>query len=120
MRIGIITNKFAPSGGMERYAQDVVRELLRQGHEITVFTKKADPALDLVPMVELIVCPLSFLPNKIQDESFNWWLNRECPKRALDFILSCSRTDAGDVVACGGTNWWNTLTTRCRTDSHLL
>ena len=51
MRIGIITNKFAPSGGMERYAQDVVRELLRQGHEITVFTKKADPALDLVPMV---------------------------------------------------------------------
>lgn len=31
MRIGIITNKFAPSGGMERYAQDVVRELLRQG-----------------------------------------------------------------------------------------
>ena len=99
MRIGIITNKFAPSGGMERYAQDVVRELLRQGHEITVFTKKADPALDLVPMVELIVCPLSFLPNKIQDESFNWWLNRECPKRALDFILSCSRTDAGDVVA---------------------
>ncbi len=104
MRIGIITNKFAPSGGMERYAQDVVRELLRQGHEITVFTKKADPALDLVPMVELIVCPLSFLPNKIQDESFNWWLNRECPKRALDFILSCSRTDAGDVVACGGTH----------------
>ena len=55
MRIGIITNKFAPSGGMERYAQDVVRELLRQGHEVTVFTKKADPALDLVPMVELIV-----------------------------------------------------------------
>lgn len=104
MRIGIITNKFAPSGGMERYAQDVVRELLRQGHEITVFTKKADPALDLVPMVELIVCPLSFLPNKIQDESFNWWLNRECPKHALDFILSCSRTDAGDVVACGGTH----------------
>ena len=90
MRIGIITNKFAPSGGMERYAQDVVRELLRQGHEVTVFTKKADPALDLVPMVELIVCPLSFLPNKIQDESFNWWLHRECPKHALDFILSFS------------------------------
>ena len=58
MRIGIITNKFAPSGGMERYAQDVVRELLRQGHEITVFTKKADPALDLVPMVELILSSL--------------------------------------------------------------
>lgn len=47
MRIGVVSPEFPPAlGGVETYAWEFCRELLRRGHEVTVFTspQKGGPA----------------------------------------------------------------------------
>ena len=46
LRIAIVTNRFAPHiGGIERQMALVGRGLARRGHEVTVLTRRYDPAL---------------------------------------------------------------------------
>lgn len=45
MKIGIVCNALANSGGMERYTLDIIRGFVASGHEVTVFTRKVDASL---------------------------------------------------------------------------
>ena len=54
MKIGIVCNALANSGGMERYTLDIIRGFVASGHEVTVFTRKVDASLYEATLVKTV------------------------------------------------------------------
>lgn len=54
MKIGIVCNALANSGGMERYTLDIIRGFVSAGHELTVFTRKIDRSLYEATLVKTV------------------------------------------------------------------
>lgn len=67
MKIGIVCNALANSGGMERYTLDIIRGFVSAGHEVTVFTRKIDRSLYEATLVETVKINASFLPKRLRD-----------------------------------------------------
>ncbi len=104
MKIGICCNKLAHSGGMERYTLDLIEYLVSQGHELTVYAKKADLTLPIASKIKVVVKCFKFYPQKLKDYAFSSFLRKEFLKEKFDITLGCSRNDATDVILCGGTH----------------
>lgn len=104
MKIGICCNKLAHSGGMERYALDLIEYLVSQGHDIIVYAKKADLSIPIAKKIKVVVKSFKFYPQKLKDYAFSSFLEKEFLKENFDVTLGCSRNDATDVILCGGTH----------------
>ncbi len=104
MKIAIACNKFALSGGMERYTVDIVREFLRRGIDVSIFTKKADMNMDLAKQVKIHIFKSFLVPHKLKDLAFSYFLKKSFLKEHFDLTLACSRNNACDMVLCGGTH----------------
>lgn len=104
MKIGIVCNALANSGGMERYTLDIIRGFVSAGHEVTVFTRKIDRSLYEATLVKTVKINASFLPKRLRDFYISNLLPGLRKKFPVDVMLGCCRSRHVDVVICGGTH----------------
>ncbi len=108
MRIGISANALKHSGGLERYAMDLVRGLARAGFEDrqkpTFFARKIDRSLPESRLVDAHRIKVSFLPGKLRDAYFSWALKRARKKAKVDVLIGCNRVESSEIAICGGTH----------------
>ena len=71
MKIGISCNALKHSGGLERYAMDLVRGLAARGQRPAFFARKFDLAVPESQLVERYRINVSFLPGKWRDAWFS-------------------------------------------------
>ncbi len=104
MKIGIACTTFRQSGGLERYALDVVGGLNRLGIRPTVFARRFDPALlqrfDIVPQQIAV----GALPGKLRDHYFSRRVSVLRKHLGIDLLIGINRTAASDIAICGGTH----------------
>ncbi|SAK71042.1 glycosyl transferase family 1 [Caballeronia glebae] len=108
MRIGISANALKHSGGLERYAMDLVRGLAAVGFQgarkPAFFARKIDTSLPESRLVEPHRIQVSFLPGKLRDAYFSWALKRARKKAKVDVLIGCNRVEDSEIAICGGTH----------------
>lgn len=104
MIIGIACKSFRQSGGLERYALDIVGGLNRLGVRPVVFARSFDPALlaryDIVPRR----IGVSLLPGKLRDHYFSRRVAALRKRLGIDVLIGVNRTACSDIAICGGTH----------------
>ncbi|KXV10075.1 glycosyl transferase family 1 [Caballeronia megalochromosomata] len=108
MRIGISANALKHSGGLERYAMDLVRGLAAAGFDgarkPAFFARKIDTSLAESRLIEAHRIKVSFLPGKLRDAYFSWALRRARKKAKVDVLIGCNRVEGSEIAICGGTH----------------
>ncbi|SAK49423.1 glycosyl transferase family 1 [Caballeronia hypogeia] len=108
MRIGISANALKHSGGLERYAMDLVRGFAHAGaggeRKPAFFARKIDSSLPESRLVEPYRINVSFLPGKLRDAYFSWALKRARKKAKVDVLIGCNRVEGSEIAICGGTH----------------
>ena len=104
MEIGISCNAFGRSGGMERFAMDLVRGLADVGLRPHVFSPRFDMTLPEIGLIERHRIGIGFVPRPWRGDWFSRRLRRERQAAGIDVLIGCNRTDAADIVICGGTH----------------
>jgi glycosyltransferase involved in cell wall biosynthesis len=104
MNIAISCSVFRQSGGMERYALDLVGALNRAGIRPTVFARSFDP--ELLRRFDIVACRVSVgaLPGKLRDHYFSWRVGVLKAQRGIDLLIGATRTRSSDMAICGGTH----------------
>jgi glycosyltransferase involved in cell wall biosynthesis len=108
MRIGISSNALKLSGGLERYAMDLIRGLAAAGftqeRKPVFFARKIDTSLPESRMVDACRINVSFLPSRLRDSYFSWALRRARGRSAVDVLIGCNRVESSEIAICGGTH----------------
>jgi len=108
MRIGISANALKHSGGLERYAMDLVRGLAAAGFDgkqkPAFFARKIDLSLPESRLIEPHRIKVSFLPGKLRDAYFSWALKRARKRAKVDVLIGCNRVEGSEIAICGGTH----------------
>jgi glycosyltransferase involved in cell wall biosynthesis len=108
MRIGISANALKQSGGLERYAMDLVRGLAGAGftgeRRPAFFARKIDPSLPEAKLVDAHRIKVGFLPGKFRDAWFSRALGRARRKANVDVLIGCNRVEGSEIAICGGTH----------------
>ncbi|VXB74940.1 Glycosyl transferase family 1 [Burkholderia sp. 8Y] len=108
MRIGISANALKHSGGLERYAMDLVRGFAQAGfvapNKPAFFARKIDSSLPEYELVQAHRINVSFLPGKWRDAFFSWALQRERRRANVDVLFGCNRVKGSEIAVCGGTH----------------
>ncbi|MGI4857255.1 MAG: glycosyltransferase family 4 protein [Janthinobacterium lividum] len=104
MNIGIACKSFRQSGGLERYALDIIGGLNRLGIRPVVFARSFDPELlaryDIVPQR----IGVSLLPGKLRDHYFSRRVAALRERLGIDVLIGVNRTACSDIAICGGTH----------------
>jgi glycosyltransferase involved in cell wall biosynthesis len=107
-RIGISANALKLSGGLERYALDLIRGFNAAGftgdRKPAFFARKIDTSQPESTMVDAHRINVSFLPSKLRDTYFNWALKRARKKARVDVLIGCNRVESSEIAICGGTH----------------
>jgi glycosyltransferase involved in cell wall biosynthesis len=104
MKIGLSSNALKHSGGLERYAMDLVRGFAAAGIELAFFARRFDMSVPESRMVEGHRINVSFLPGKLRDLWFSWRLRRARRAARVDVLIGCNRVDSSEIAICGGTH----------------
>ena len=104
MKLGLSSNALQHSGGLERYAMDLVRGFAARGVELAFFARRFDTSLPESGMVERHRINVSFLPGKLRDRWFSWRLRSARRAAHVDLLIGCNRVDSSDIAICGGTH----------------
>jgi glycosyltransferase involved in cell wall biosynthesis len=104
MKIGLSSNALKHSGGLERYAMDLVRGFAAAGIELAFFARRFDLSMPESRMVERHRINVSFLPGKLRDRWFSWRLRRARRAAKVDVLIGCNRVDSSEIAICGGTH----------------
>ncbi len=108
MRLGISANALRLSGGLERYAMDLVRGLAEVGftgsRKPAFFARKIDASLPEAQLVEAHRIKVGLLPGKFRDAWFSWALRRARRKAQVDVLIGCNRVESSEIAICGGTH----------------
>ena len=104
MRIGISCHAFKESGGIERYAMDLVHGLHRRAIKPVYFAKKFDTSLPRFSWIEDCKISVRWLPQKLRDPYFSWRLQKVKRSLGVDMLISCNRVSCSDIAICGGTH----------------
>jgi glycosyltransferase involved in cell wall biosynthesis len=108
MRIGISAHALKLSGGLERYAMDLVRGLAAAGFDgerkPAFFARKIDTSLPESRLIDAHRINVSFLPGKLRDAYFSWALKRARKKAKVDVLIGCNRVEGSEIAICGGTH----------------
>ncbi|AMM13491.1 glycosyl transferase family 1 [Burkholderia sp. PAMC 28687] len=106
--LGISANALKQSGGLERYALDLVRGLNAAGYagerKPAFFARKIDTSQPESAMVAAHRINVSLLPSKLRDSYFNWALKRARKKAQVDVLIGCNRVESSEIAICGGTH----------------
>ncbi|MFM0121013.1 glycosyltransferase family 4 protein [Paraburkholderia sp. RL18-101-BIB-B] len=103
-KLGLSSNALRHSGGLERYAMDLVRGLAALGVEPAFFARRFDASLPECKLVEPHRINVSFLPGKLRDRWFSWRLRAARRAAHVDVLIGCNRVDSSEVAICGGTH----------------
>ena len=103
-KIGISCHALKHSGGMERYAMDLVRGMSALGIRPVFFAKKFNTTLVEYSMVDACRISVSWLPQKLRDHYFSWRLKKKKAELGVDMLISCTRVSCSEVAICGGTH----------------
>ncbi|WP_438395919.1 glycosyltransferase family 4 protein [Caballeronia sp. DA-9] len=107
-KLGISANALKQSGGLERYAMDLVRGLNTAGftgeRKPVFFARKIDTSQPESAMVTAHKINVSFLPSKLRDTYFNWAVKRARKKARVDVLIGCNRVESSEIAICGGTH----------------
>jgi glycosyltransferase involved in cell wall biosynthesis len=104
MKIGVSSNALKHSGGLERYAMDLVRGLSGRHLRPVFFARKFDLSVPESAMVERRRIDVSFLPGKLRDRWFSWRLRALRRRAGVDVLIGCNRVDSSEIAICGGTH----------------
>ncbi|HEY3596343.1 MAG TPA: glycosyltransferase family 4 protein [Paraburkholderia sp.] len=104
MKIGISSNALKHSGGLERYAMDLVRGFVAAGIKPAFFARRFDQSIPESAMVEQHRINVSFLPGKLRDGWFSRRLRRARRAAQVDVLIGCNRVDSSEIAICGGTH----------------
>ena len=104
MKIGIACKSFQQSGGMERYALDVIGALNRLGIRPTVFARRFDPVLLKRFDIDAQRIWVGALPGKFRDAYFSRRVTALKAQLGIDALIGISRVQAADIAICGGTH----------------
>ncbi|MGF6768782.1 glycosyltransferase involved in cell wall biosynthesis [Paraburkholderia sp. GAS199] len=104
MKIGLSSNALKHSGGLERYAMDLVRGFAAKGIRPAFFARRFDSSVPEAAMVEAHRINVSLLPGKLRDGWFSWRLRRARRAAAVDVLIGCNRVDSSEIAICGGTH----------------
>ncbi|WP_186308689.1 glycosyltransferase family 4 protein [Paraburkholderia sp. BCC1885] len=104
MKIGLSSNALKHSGGLERYAMDLVRGFAAKGVQLAFFARRFDLSVPESRMVEAHRINVSFLPGKLRDAWFNWRLRAARRAAKVDVLIGCNRVDSSEIAICGGTH----------------
>lgn len=104
MKVGISCNALKHSGGLERYAMDLVRGLAARGVRPVFFARKFDPSVPEYALVEPHRINVSFLPGKLRDAWFSRRLTTLRRRAGVDVLIGCNRVDSSEIAICGGTH----------------
>jgi glycosyltransferase involved in cell wall biosynthesis len=103
-KLGLSSNALQHSGGLERYAMDLVRGLAALGVEPAFFARRFDASLPECKLVEPHRINVSFLPGKLRDRWFSWRLRAARRAAHVDVLIGCNRVDSSEMAICGGTH----------------
>jgi glycosyltransferase involved in cell wall biosynthesis len=103
-KLGLSSNALQHSGGLERYAMDLVRGLAALGVEPAFFARRFDASLPECKLVEPHRINVSFLPGKLRDRWFSWRLRAARRAAHVGVLIGCNRVDSSEVAICGGTH----------------
>lgn len=104
MKIAISCSKFGISGGMERYAYELIYGLKHLGFPPTIITRKIDENLPDKEQFDIKKINVKFIPGKLRDLFFSWRVNEYRKKHQIDLLIGCSRISSPDIMICGGTH----------------
>ncbi|MDE1141685.1 glycosyltransferase family 4 protein [Paraburkholderia tropica] len=104
MKVGISSNALKHSGGLERYAMDLVRGLAARGMRPAFFARKFDVSVPECALVERHRINVSLLPGKLRDAWFSWRLAALRRRARVDVLIGCNRVDSSEIAICGGTH----------------
>ncbi|CAG9237315.1 Glycosyltransferase involved in cell wall biosynthesis [Paraburkholderia tropica] len=104
MKVGISSNALKHSGGLERYAMDLVRGLAARDMRPAFFARKFDLSVPECALVERYRINVAFLPGKLRDVWFSWRLAALRRRAAVDVLIGCNRVDSSEIAICGGTH----------------
>ncbi|WP_392566288.1 glycosyltransferase family 4 protein [Utexia brackfieldae] len=104
MKVAISCSKFGVSGGMERYAYELIYGLYNLGISPTVITRKVEKNLAHIDAFNIIKINVRFIPGKLRDLYFSWRVNQYCKTHQIDLLIGCSRIRSPDIMICGGTH----------------
>ncbi|WP_321879074.1 glycosyltransferase family 4 protein [Paraburkholderia bannensis] len=104
MKVGISANALKHSGGLERYAMDLVQGLAARRLRPAFFARKFDPSLAEYALVEPHRINVSLLPGKLRDSWFSWRLAALRRRSGVDVLIGCNRVDSSEIAICGGTH----------------
>ncbi|MFM0739533.1 glycosyltransferase family 4 protein [Paraburkholderia xenovorans] len=104
MKIGLSSNALKHSGGLERYAMDLVGGFAAVGIEPVFFARRFDMSVPESRMVEPHRINVSLLPGKWRDGWFSWRLRSARRAARVDVLIGCNRVDSSEIAICGGTH----------------
>lgn len=104
MNIAIACNAFKQSGGLERYALDLVRGLNRANVRPIVFARSFDEGLLKTHDVTPVPINVKWLPGKLRDHYFARRVAALRQQYRVDLLLGVNRTDCAEIAICGGTH----------------
>lgn len=104
VKIGISSNALKHSGGLERYAMDLVRGFVAAGVTPEFFARRFDASLPEAAMVHAHRINVSFLPGKWRDGWFSRRLRAARRNAGVDVLIGVNRVDSSEIAICGGTH----------------
>lgn len=104
MKLGISSHALRLSGGIERYAMDLVDGFTALGIQPVFFAKRFDDTLPACRLVQKEQINVRWLPARYRDA----WFAARLPKRqraaGVDLLIGCNRIASADIAICGGTH----------------
>ncbi len=104
MKLGISCNVLGYSGGIERYALDLVDGMAALGIRPTFFARAFDDRLAEYRQIEPQTIAVNWLPSKVRDHAFAWRLRQRQRAAGVDALIGCCRVRSAEIPICGGTH----------------
>jgi len=104
MKIGVSSNALKHSGGLERYAMDLVRGFAARQVRPVFFARTFDLAAPESALVERRRIGVAWLPGKLRERWFSWRLRTLRRRAGVDVLIGCNRVDSSEIAICGGTH----------------
>jgi glycosyltransferase involved in cell wall biosynthesis len=104
MKLAISCSALRLSGGIERYALDLVDGMRQMGIQPTFFAREFDSRLPECSLVDMERIAVNWLPGKLRDHAFAWRLAARQRKLGVEILIGCNRVRSAQVAICGGTH----------------
>ena len=102
MRIALIHTRLLLRGGLESRLLSYMGHFHAQGHQVTLYVHKRDPAVRVPEGVRVEVLPLKWIPKPLRAPFFDRLLHRRLAQQPQDLVISLGRTTCHDAVVVAG------------------